>query len=428
MDQLLSFKSLRCLKIAENLIIEHDYISFKIFQEMNQCSNKTVYDDIKYLQDEWNEILELDLIKNHARSNVTSLYSLMHIKRKLFYGEIKVQLILNIFFNPGLDMIEHSLALNFSDSHLRSQLNSINLFLKKYDIFIKYNKDTKGYIIDAKDKSVLMIFILELIKVSQNEHLLPDLKETEAAKFEVVINSLSKFIPEQLTNESMNLARINQFLLSHFPNVNVGYTSVFNTYERIVSREAFFENHLREYFKRNDFLIPDNEFEIFTDILLMVGTKLSLMPQRVDNFLNRYDYFYSSYKIEQPNRAKEIDLMLSFFEEETGIKFYSYRSEIVFYAHTHLLSMRSNKKIKIGIYSDMGKNHALSIVGEIKKKFTNHIVNAYQQNGEYDLILTTTDLRSDINLFDIKYLVISDYITDEDIFKIHKEISQQLKS
>ena len=91
MKDLLSYKSIRTLQIAEKLINTHDYISYSEFQELNNCSNKTVYDDIQYLKETWDDILELDIIINKVRSKKTSVYDLMKMKSKMFHDEIRVK-------------------------------------------------------------------------------------------------------------------------------------------------------------------------------------------------------------------------------------------------------------------------------------------------------------------------------------------------
>lgn len=159
MKELLSFKSIRLLQIAEKLITSDNYVSFDEFQKINACSNKTVYDDLKNLKDEWNDLLEIDIIKNKARSEKTSISSLISMKQKLYQQEIKIQLLLNIFFYPDNDLLDMSLMMNYSDSYLRTQISQINLYLIKFKSQVTHDKINKTYYLESQDNLILLSMI-----------------------------------------------------------------------------------------------------------------------------------------------------------------------------------------------------------------------------------------------------------------------------
>ena len=189
MKELLSFKSIRLLQIAEKLITSDNYVSFDEFQKINACSNKTVYDDLKNLKDEWNDLLEIDIIKNKARSEKTSISSLISMKQKLYQQEIKIQLLLNIFFYPDKDLLDMSLMMNYSDSYLRTQISQINLYLIKFKSQVTHDKINKTYYLESQDNLILLSMISELIDANGLDHEMEKLSTVHTGPFENYLKS-----------------------------------------------------------------------------------------------------------------------------------------------------------------------------------------------------------------------------------------------
>lgn len=422
MKELLSYKSIRALQIAEKLINTHDYIPFTEFQEINQCSNKTVYEDIYYLKEHWDEILDLDIIKNKARSHKTSIYDLMHMKRKMFHEEIKVKLIVSIFFNPYRDMIDHSLTLEYSDSHLRSQVKAANHYLETYNISIEYDRNKKGYYIQAENDTTLIIFISELIKVSENEHFLLNLTVQEQQKFDDFIETFNNFIPKLLLKELLNLTIIQKTVMTH-KNLTIGEGKTRENVSSYMKHYAeIYDSYLEPYMLKHNLEIPQDQFRQLIDIFTITSLKLQAIPKRVDNFLNRYDYFYKAFSKENPKMISIFDKAMNDLFKKTNIDFEKYKTELLFYIYTHITSLRDYKRFNIGVYSDLGEAHIESIIMALKKNFNVHYFNSYSPTEKYNLVITTTDNQSRIDLNETPYIKIADYITHQDIYNVYQKI------
>ena len=258
MKELLSFKSIRLLQIAEKLIISDSYVSFDEFQKINECSNKTVYDDLKALKDEWNDILAIDIIKNKARSEKTSTSSLISMKQKLFQQEIKIQLLLNIFFYPKNDLLDLSLMMNYSDSYLRTQISQINLYLVKYETEILYDKKNKTHYLESQGSLILLSLISELIYASGYDSEMLKLGTRYTEVYDQYISSFDNKIKKQDLETLFKPVKIEEFLINK-SNTQVKSKEV---YEEALAFESLFSLYLREYFLINQFQIDDDEFQM----------------------------------------------------------------------------------------------------------------------------------------------------------------------
>ena len=414
MKELLSFKSIRLLQIAEKLIISDSYVSFDEFQKINECSNKTVYDDLKALKDEWDDILAIDIIKNKARSEKTSTSSLISMKQKLFQQEIKIQLLLNIFFYPKNDLLDLSLMMNYSDSYLRTQISQINSYLLKYEIEILYDKENKTYYLESQDSLILLSLISELIYASGYDSEMLKLGTRYIEAFEQYISSFDNKIKKQDLETLFKPVKIEEFLINK-SNTQVKSKEV---YEEALAFESLFSLYLREYFLINQFQIDDDEFQELVNIFIINTVKLLMNPIRVDNFLNRYDYFLETFIKENPIKTKEFLNAIDYFSKNTGINYENYKSEILFNIFTKIQSLRKFREFKIGIYSDLGDMHATSLIIALEKHFATHHFSIFLEDEHYDFIISTIEKKLDAK----NIITISDYLSRQDIFNIHQII------
>ena len=422
MKDLLSYKSIRTLQIAEKLINTHDYISYSEFQELNNCSNKTVYDDIQYLKETWDDILELDIIINKVRSKKTSVYDLMKMKRKMFHDEIRVKLIINVFFNPYLDMLDHSLMLEYSDSHLRSQVKQINKYLKLHNLSIEFDKSKKGYYIKTESSNILVVFISELIKVSENEIFLQELSESEMSEFNKFTESFTNFVPKLQLRELLNLTKIQKTIMTQQNLIFGQGKNIKNVEKNMKMYNETYITYLKPYMKEHNMNISEEQLILMTDIFVILSLKLQVAPKRVDNFLNRYDYFYDSFSEDNPHFVEIYENALIELHKKTNIDFRNYKTELLFHIYTHVRTLRDYKEYYIGVYSDLGSAHIESIILSLAKNFSLHHFERYSESNHYDLILTTSNDLKNINLSSTNHVKIADYITHQDIFNIYQKI------
>ena len=94
--------------------------------------------------------------------------------------------------------------------------------------------------------------------------------------------------------------------------------------------------------------------------------------------------------------------------------------ELAFSLHTDIPNLNHFAVRNIGVYSDFGSSHALSLVSSISNHFPNQNINLYKENSPYDLIISTKDLR--IPNTNCTLVKISDFLTMRDIAAIYNEI------
>lgn len=416
MKELLSFKSIRLLQIAEKLITSDNYVSFDEFQKINACSNKTVYDDLKNLKDEWNDLLEIDIIKNKARSEKTSISSLISMKQKLYQQEIKIQLLLNIFFYPDKDLLDMSLMMNYSDSYLRTQISQINLYLIKFKSQVTHDKINKTYYLESQDNLILLSMISELIDANGLDHEMEKLSTVHTGPFENYLKSFQTNINKKDLYSIFKPLRIENFLIKRSTSKEDS-TLIFN---QVLEYEPLFSSYLKKYFLLNNFSIDDEEFQELVNIFITATIKLKMKPIRVDNFLNRYDYFLETFIKENPIKTKEFISAIDHFALSTKIDYEAAKSEILFNVFTRIQSLRKFREFKIAIHSDMGDMHAQSLIIALEKHFATHHFTIYSETDSYDFIISTTENSSKMK--DNKIISISDYLSRQDIFNIHQII------
>lgn len=127
--------------------------------------------------------------------------------------------------------------------------------------------------------------------------------------------------------------------------------------------------------------------------------------------------FYQSFKKENSVIAEEIEAIFIIIDQRTHMNFSCYLHEILFHLYTHL-SARKYRKLKIGVYSDLGSQHNQTLIRFIKKHFPQQIIISYRDEEAYDLIISTTD---NLKLF-TPTVTISDYPNGSDIKNIYDAI------
>lgn len=420
MKDLLSYKTIRILNIAETIIFYEKNITYDDIQKLNDCSRKTVNDDLEYIYSSWNHLVDLNFENSRISSNNNSIYDLMSLKRHLFEKEVKIQFLISIFLNPNSDMPYHSKTLNYSESHLRRQIAAINIYLEKFSSSIFFDKDKAGYLIKSNNEMSTSFMISQLIKVSRKKYLMPPLDQDDFNSLSSYLGNPFEFIPD---DEKLDMNTFFQVILirkNQGFNINDSIKKLRKEHQNLLTQPDIFERVIKRYADVFNLQFVDKDVHLIKDIFLSLAFKSKLAPFEIDNFMNRFKYFYTSFKIENKNTSRMFELLLNEIKKDNKIDYIPYYYELAFLFYTHVHALRSFKSLKIAVSSDFGNFHSESLITSLLKHFPSHKFTRYVDNKQYDLVISTNDRLKNVEKDII--VKVSDYISVRDIEKIYNKI------
>ena len=421
MKNLISYKTGRLLTIAEMFVLNDDLFTLDDFMRANSCSNVTAANDLNELMMEWNDTLNIQSRGSAYFTRTTSLSDLMEIKHVLLHREIKVRLLLNIFFNPHFTIIDHSLTLDYSESHLRKQIVELDTFLNEYDCHIEYNKDVKSYKISSETPIRLCLVIADIIHISSYKELIPD----EAW-------DIGKQRGKEICGNFKRLNWMDDYM-SHFFACIAVYEQVtkspvktdyfLSVDARVQDKREDIKEIIMKYFMELNIKLSKNDLNTVVDIFTHYGLRGEYIGGKVNNVLNRYDCFFE--KLNKINKiwVDYVMNLISELETVVGINFSTFYSEIFFQLYSQYYHLFDSKRLLIGVYSDMGERHASSHQTFLETHFSNHEFELLDINKTYDLIISTCSKLPN-NLHEkIPVCSVADYLTQCDIYNVFKSIS-----
>lgn len=418
MITLLTYKTIRLLNIAEAILIQNRNIKLSEIAEMNDCSLKTVKDDLIFLHENWNEILELVFDHNTISSTNTSCFDFMIMKRELYKEEIKLQMIVSMFLFPNLKLEEYADKLNYSESHLRKQIKPINQFLKNYEITVDYNHKTFRYHLKSNNSLQQAYFISQILKESSNISTLSQLKNIEKEYYENQIQLIPSFFVNQTKEDLETLYKVMKYAHSNNEPFQEAMHTINQTYHNLKSNEQHFIKELKSHYQSLNTTLNQKQVKKALDIHLLISTKATLFPIKVDQYWNRYDFFYEAHS----NEHKDLNQSFSNFIIQTShnqhLNYTPYKSEFAFNLYTTIPIHERKQTFRIAIHSDLGPAHVNTLAHTYQKHFSNHTIEPYTIEKSYDLILSTQSLSDEVNKY--KIIKISDRFTFTDVKKIHR--------
>ena len=101
MLHLLDFQSKRIMNIIHALANKNEQLMVSEIAQMNDCSDKTVYNDIKFIQNSWNSLLSIERYNNVFVANVKSQAHVKYIYSQILANSNAVKILVEIFLNPN---------------------------------------------------------------------------------------------------------------------------------------------------------------------------------------------------------------------------------------------------------------------------------------------------------------------------------------
>lgn len=415
MVDLLSYQTRRLLNIAEFLITQSPSCSIDSLQDLNQCSRKTVYDDLRLLKERWPWVLNLEIHHNHITNHERSVSQLIQFKENLYHEELKINILKSIFCHPYSTILDLTFQLNYSESSIRKNIREINKYLKPLKMAIVH--DDYHYYLKGETEHTVRFFMKNLLSVGGFLNKGIYFSNEELAKFELFTRKNDLKFTENLKKEALILYFC--ILTREKQGFNDQYFEQSSAYiqEDILFYQNLTKDTMESFLQENQLTITNYDYQLLINILVMIGFSARALPYHMDLYINRYQYFLNSFRKENPSFTESYIHYIQTLDEQTGIHFSRYAGEILFHLYTHV-STRRYRSLKIGVFSDIGTQHAQTILLFMQKHFPNQRSELYQPQSDYDLIVCTNHLQE----FNAPFVTVSDFLTEEDIKNIYKAI------
>lgn len=423
MRGLIDKRTVRVLNIAEALTFSSEPVMFEDFEKLNKCSQKTVYNDINYLVQRYNSLLEIEVRNISAFSRISSSDNFIRLRSDLYHFEPKLQLILNIYLNPTFDMCDHSLAMDYSESYLRKMLKEINAYLKRIGITIKYDTTDKRYLFLSRHKLVVEYFILELVQICDyHDNLFKALGKKNPHAFDTLV------LPDYDYNQEEKLmAEILLIILAN--SLSEKEIQKYITYVHNLTDE--FEKDLKprliEALKvaltSNSIHLEESCFNELVSLLIVSIQKTIVVPKKRFHSETRADFFERTLRARNPGKLSVYDDIISQLESILELSFTDFRSDLLFCLHQILNLTFVQEPYTIAVFSSLSNAHRNNLIFSLNKVFSHQRVVPYDENlrDTYDIIVGTSNNSEFVHNED-RFISISDIPT----FLDHENIARKL--
>ncbi|AMC93998.1 hypothetical protein AOC36_08360 [Erysipelothrix larvae] len=141
----------RLANILDLLIKNDRVISIAEIAAVNQCVERTVYNDIYYLIDNYNDLIELDFSHSNIVSSHTSVGNIQFIYENIIACQPRTRLLRLIIERPNMPIDFYANEINKSPQSTRKLMCDFDDILRHYEM--KLNDKRLSYeIVGEEDK------------------------------------------------------------------------------------------------------------------------------------------------------------------------------------------------------------------------------------------------------------------------------------
>lgn len=429
MITIVSAKAQRLIKILNRLPRNYGYLSYESIQSFNLCSINPAYSDTKFILDQWEDILDLKLVDKGIISLNKSDSDFEYVRNLVLRDEFEFVLIWTIFSKPNLTTPEYSGILCCSESHFRKSVSAINQGYLKYQVEIKYNEksrtwkfSSKSYVMGAQ----VLTRIAEICHFNLDnfendttddtslyfDDCLDECFEKEAIFFNKFVKILKYYVlvveqqPLNVLNDIFNERIESNLSFEHF---------------QIKIKDILDDFSLMDMYKFNTTHSPKHIYSYFYYLYF----RDSLFDEWIKPESARYENVLHRLNNEVPQLITFIRNLLEQLDTVLKSNLSDNIEEILVWAYINIDYIRTPIYNKIGIISDLGKEHVNVLASLLYEHFdgiqcidiTN---NPFEKSKDTDLIISNSKYILHQKNIDFKpHIVLSDVITIDEISSIY---------
>lgn len=417
MLKLLPYKSQRLLRIAEALLLRDGLITFEEIRSKNRCSNKTVYNDVAYLERNYQDLLHLEVIANTVESKDMVISDFLRFRQILMQESLHTRVLFEIAFTHRPTLYKICSNLMYSESRIRFVISELNDYLANYQVQINRDSEYNNYYFQTENPAALLLLLVFLLDDRFEDYISKDLEGHYLKMYQNHLNlyphKLPSFLESKLKKSYMLYQAMNMRSL-HVQNDPLIYVQ--NVHQKHQSIAEVLELEMKD-FKYLDFN-ADN-LEKLTTVALYYLEYQEFVPERFIHKYNRGVYFYRQFHHENPALIQCYEENLNSISKKMNAKLCEYKEDILFSVYHSMPEWRLYPGLKIGVFSDLKKDHAQSMMLSIEAHFPMNDYAIFDANENYDLIIATN---YDASFGDTDYILISDFVSVQDIYRIYQAI------
>lgn len=455
MKEILSFQEKRIINILSALSLSENSMSVLGIQDMNDCSDRTVINDLEKISDLWGQKLQLSQLENTITIENRSTGLLLECIYDVLKDSLLSSLLLSIFFYPEEKIQFHADKVHISVSHAQRSLADLKTFLNKHKLLVSKNKGR--HFLEGSSEVHLRFFMTQLLSQKQkiidsfpNKDTMLELFDITHKAFKengITLNALQ--VQEMTLALYISILREQQgfklidapdtfkdlsFKLKHpFPFTKDEIRSGLELFS-----DAVFVYHqnlpLKErVLKHTNIAISNLSFkENITNIDTIAETIYVYMildyanTVKLEKLLDRSLIFGLQCQKMYKDNYLEVNKQIEFLDLNLKNYIQRHLPHLIFWVSLERADSHIRNTKSILIVSDLGLKHASDLKSFLEQHFNHHyfdIESSLQGFSKelldkfklYDCIITTSPLNHDT---EIPIVEISDFISQHDLSRI----------
>lgn len=405
MFDLLDYQSQRVIKIINALTIDRQFITVDEIIKLNNCSERTAYNDINYIFEKWQDLLKPIKIDATLQLNHISVGNLKIVIRDILQENLNFTLLINLFKVPYQNVSYYASKNHISVSHTYRTISHINQALENYNMKI-VSKDNLLYI-EGKNETHLRIFFTLLLldyyqlddifeykvdydqafKLIEDFTRLNDFSDNEvllSLRTVLLLVSLrreaqgfSLEVPNKHSHisddEKKTLERLDKYHEKEYIAALYTVKEMVGLNKNNTIMKASIRIFVKLFLANNVLAIKDNEQEKLINSLANFINFFRSYPYNNAPIINRPAIYGKRFALRNQSVFKQIQKHIRYFKKDTQISLEQEIYELIFWVALDFPEVELIAKKQILIASDYGINHARQLEKLLSRHFPDSI-------------------------------------------------------
>ncbi|AMC93761.1 hypothetical protein AOC36_07115 [Erysipelothrix larvae] len=427
----------RLIKILELLLDNDRSISIRDIAIMNQCTERTVYNDINYLVEHWNHLLHLDISHTSLISQNTSIGNIQYVTEQIFVNEPITRLLKMVIEVPYNSVEFYSSALELSHQVTRNLLNDLKRSLESHGLSLYIR--SKRVSITGNEFDIRYFCA---VFYHQFEHSFriykPHIEYTEdIAKYTTDYTIISRFIDYI---EYISVLRFNQnffMVKSKKPQtLQADINAMVSQYIKVIlqmgKRLEPYEDIFLSTFSMLGYRIPVNDTDKIMAVIASILYMDTQIFEKFDTRVQVVNLFVKNYSKVNPARYYDAEYQFTRILENFTDNYLQVIAGIIYVLDMLYPITYEPRHLNLVVYSGTSFEHAQSLKRQLEIYFPRHSFYIYNGKVEFKIpdkqeldafcktlscngIITTLSFPYQL---DVPMITVSDYFVGTDIGRI----------